>query len=150
MFNVQTINCMQYSELVVIKTRWQSCNEIYTHTEHLVQKHKRSYLVLNEEKRKQGNKKKKLTESLHLTVKIARRLNDNMTLVSETSHKQNHCSSKWKAYQLSAMILHSQFNLGIQFQRQGEILLFTIKTPCKHATDAIQGCDLLIIKWQSC
>ena len=28
-------------------------------------KHKRSYLVLNEEQRKQGNKKEKLTESLH-------------------------------------------------------------------------------------
>ena len=48
-------------------------------------------MVLNEEKRKQGNKKEKLTESLHLTVKIARRSHDNMTLVSETSHKQNHC-----------------------------------------------------------
>ena len=33
-------------------------------------------------------------ESLHLMVKIARRLNDNMTLVSETSHKQNHCDAK--------------------------------------------------------
>ena len=31
----------------------------------------RSHLVLNEEKRKQGNKKEKLTESLQLTVKIA-------------------------------------------------------------------------------
>ena len=29
----------------------------------------------NEEKRKQGNKKEKLTESLHLTVKIGRRSN---------------------------------------------------------------------------
>ena len=27
-------------------------------------------MVLNKEKRKQGNKKEKLTESLHLTVKI--------------------------------------------------------------------------------
>ena len=26
-------------------------------------------------------------------VKIARRSNDNMTLVSETSHKQNHCGN---------------------------------------------------------
>ena len=50
-----------------------------------------------------------------------------MTLVSETSHKQNHCDTKWKAYQLSTMILHLQFNLAIQFQRQGEILLLTIK-----------------------
>ena len=52
---------------------------------------KRGYLVLNEDERKQGNKKEKLTESLHLKVKIARRSNDNMTLVLETSHKQNHC-----------------------------------------------------------
>ena len=79
MFNVQTINCMQYSELAVIQTRLQSHNEINI------------WPILNKEKRKQGNKKEKLTESVHLTVEIARRLNDNMTLVSETSHKQNHC-----------------------------------------------------------
>ena len=85
---------MQYSEPVEIQTRPQSQNEIYGHTKHLVQKHKRSYLVLNEEQRKQGNKKEKLTESLRLTVKIARRLNDNMTLVSETSHKHNHSDAK--------------------------------------------------------
>ena len=81
------------------QTRSQSRNEINTHTKHLVKKHndllwlKRSYLVLNEEKRKQGNKKEKLTESLHLKMKIARKLNDNQTLVSETSHKQNHCGN---------------------------------------------------------
>ena len=39
MFNIQTIKCMQYSELVVIQTRSQLHNEINTHTEHLVQKH---------------------------------------------------------------------------------------------------------------
>ena len=39
MFNVQTINCMQYSEAVVIQTHSQSRNEIKTHTEHLDQKH---------------------------------------------------------------------------------------------------------------
>ena len=50
-----------------------------------------------------------------------------MTLVSETSHKQNHYDTKWKAYQLSTMILHLQFNLAIQFQRQREILLLTLK-----------------------
>ena len=50
-------------------------------------------MVLNEEKRKQGNKEEKLTESLHLTVKIAKRSNDNMTLVSETSHEQNQCGN---------------------------------------------------------
>ena len=62
---------MQYSEPVVLfhdnQTRSQSRNERNTHTEHLVQKHndllqfKRSYLVLNEQKIKQGNKKEKLT-----------------------------------------------------------------------------------------
>ena len=63
---------MQYSEPVVIQTRSQSRNEINTHTERFVQKHnnflylKRSYLVLNEEKRKQGNKKEKLTESFQV------------------------------------------------------------------------------------
>ena len=50
-------------------------------------------MVLNKEKPKQGNKKERLAESLHLTVKIARGLNDNMTLVSETAHKQNHCGN---------------------------------------------------------
>ena len=39
MFNVQTINCMQYSEVAVIQTRSQWCNEVKTHTEDLVQKH---------------------------------------------------------------------------------------------------------------
>ena len=58
---------------------------------------KRGYLVLNEDERKQGNKKEKLTESLHLKVKIARRSNDKMTLVSETSHKQNHCGNDKEA-----------------------------------------------------
>ena len=67
------------------QTLSQSSNEINTHTEHFVQKHddllslKRSYLVLNEEK-KQGDRKEKLTESLHLTVKIARTV---ITLISE-------------------------------------------------------------------
>ena len=84
--------CSTLNLPVVIQTRLQSRNQINTHTEHLVQKHNnflslnRSYLVLDE-----GNKKEKLTESLCLMVKITRRLNDNMTLVLETSHKQNHC-----------------------------------------------------------
>ena len=46
-------------------------------------------MVLNEEKRKQGKKKEKLTQSLHLTVNIARGSNYNMTSVLEASHKQN-------------------------------------------------------------
>ena len=42
--------------------------------------------------KKKENKKERVTESLHSMVKIARRLNYNMTLVSETLHlKQNNC-----------------------------------------------------------
>ena len=39
MLNIQTINCMQYTEPVVIQTWSESRNEINTHTAHLVQKH---------------------------------------------------------------------------------------------------------------
>ena len=66
MFNVQIINCMQYSEPDVITQRFA-----------LIEK---KLLVPNEEERKQGNKKEKLTESLLLTVKIARRSNYNIGL----------------------------------------------------------------------
>ena len=92
MFNVQ--------EPVVIQTRSQSRNEqeINTHTERLVQKHnnflylKRNYLVLNEEKGKQGNKKEKLTELLHLTLKIAKGSNDNMSYqLQKLRINKNHC-----------------------------------------------------------
>ena len=54
---------------------------------------KRSYLVLNEE-RKQRNKKEKLTESLHLTVKIASKSNYNIDLrklrVNKITGRRNH------------------------------------------------------------
>ena len=40
MLNVQTINFMQYSELVVIQTRSQSRNDLNTHMENLVNKRK--------------------------------------------------------------------------------------------------------------
>ena len=43
--------------------------------------------------KKKENKKEKVTESLHLLVKIERRLNENMTLVSETSDNQNNCGN---------------------------------------------------------
>ena len=110
------------------QTRSQSRNEINTHTEHLVQKHndllylKRSYLVLNEEK-KQGDKKEKLTDSLYLRVKIARRANYNIDLrklrVNKiTCRRWPQSSSKWKTYRLSAMILHSQLNVAFRFRRQ--------------------------------
>ena len=65
--------------------------------EKLVQKPKTHRFPLIEKKlfgpilKKKENKKERVTESLHLMVKIARRSNYNMTLVSETnSHlKQN-------------------------------------------------------------
>ena len=103
MFNVTTI-CMPYnSEPVVLnsisKLGRNHAMNLNTHTEHLVQKHndflqlKRNYLVLNEEK-KQGNKTEKLTESLHLTVKIARRSNYNIDLrklrVNKITSRRNH------------------------------------------------------------
>ena len=92
---------MQYSEAAVIQTWSQSRNEINTHTEHLVNlkdttisfnQKEAIWSILNKEKRKQGNKKEKLTELLHLTVKIASS-NDNMTLILETSHTQYHCGN---------------------------------------------------------
>ena len=49
-------------------------------------------MVLNKEKRKQGNERKanRIIMLDGRKVKIARRLNYSMSLVSETSHKQNH------------------------------------------------------------
>ena len=68
--------------------------------EKLVQKPKTQRFPLIEKKlfgptlKKKENKKERVTESLHLTVKIARRSNYNMTLVSETLHlKQNNCGN---------------------------------------------------------
>ena len=79
-------------------------------------------MVFNEEKRKQKNKKEKLTESLNLTVKIARRSNDDMTLVSETSHKQNHCGNHKAALNenLPTLSLYSQFN----FEDKGNFAVY--------------------------
>ena len=113
------------------QTRSQARNEINTHTEHLVQKHddllwlKRSYFDLSEEKKK-GDKKEKLTESLHFTVKIERRSHNNIDLrklrLNKITGRRNHkADSKWKTYRLSPMILHSQFNLAFQFRRQGQL-----------------------------
>ena len=52
-------------------------------------------MVLNEEKRKQGNERKanRIIMLDGKKVKIARRSNYSMSLVSETSHKQNHCGN---------------------------------------------------------
>ena len=54
----------------------------YIHTRNTSKTHllqlKRRYLVLNEEERKQENKKEKLTKSLHLTHEMTRRLNYNL------------------------------------------------------------------------
>ena len=45
MLNIQTINCMQYTEPAVIQTWSQSRNEINTHTEHLAQKKQQFPLI---------------------------------------------------------------------------------------------------------
>ena len=80
MFNVQTINCIQYSEPVVIQTRSQSRNEIlyskYTHgtlsskTQQFPLTEKKPLVLNDRKKKKKGDRKEKLTESLQLTVKI--------------------------------------------------------------------------------
>ena len=90
MFNVQTINCMQYSEPVVIQTRSQSRNEIlyskYTHgtlsskTQQFPLIEKKP-LVLNDRKKKKRRQERKTNRII--TV-------DGENRVSETSHKQNH------------------------------------------------------------
>ena len=73
-------------------------------------------MVLNEEK-KQGDKKEKLTESLHLTVKIARRSNYNIDLrklrVNKITGRRNHSS------------FAVQFSISVSKTRA--ILLFKIK-----------------------
>ena len=49
-------------------------------------------MVPDEEKRIARKQERKANRIITpLTVKIARKSIDNMTLVSETSHKQNHC-----------------------------------------------------------
>ena len=95
MFNIQTINCMQYnSEAVVlnsiIKLGRNHARNKNTHgtlsskTQWFALIEKKLFeLVLNKEK-KQGGKKEKLTESLHLTIKIARTEEGQIiTLISE-------------------------------------------------------------------
>ena len=80
------------------QTRSQSRNEINTHTERLVQKHNDCFnwkeAIWSLTKRKKGDKKEKLTESLHLTVKIARRSNYNIDLrklrVNKITGRRNH------------------------------------------------------------
>ena len=80
MLNVQTINCMQYSEPVVIQTRSQSRNEINTHKENLVQKHnkilklKKSYLVLNEEKEKRRKQEWKTSRIITLDSENSKKI----------------------------------------------------------------------------
>ena len=84
-------------------------------------------MVFNEEK-KQGDKREKLTESLHLTVKIARRSNYNIDLrklrVNKITGRRNHKAALNE--KPTAMILQSQFKLAFQFRRK-EDLLFKIK-----------------------
>ena len=120
MFNVQTTNRMQYNSEDLwtgytefyYQTRSQSRNEINTHTEHLVQKHndllknwKKAIWSLTKKKTREPERK----ESLHLTVKIARRSNYNIDLRKLRVNKitKPQIGSKWKTYRLPAMILSS-------------------------------------------
>ena len=105
MFNVQTTNRMQYNSEDLwtgytefyYQTRSQSRNEINTHTEHLVQKHndlsknwKKAIWSLTKKKTREPE----IKESLHLTVKIARRSNYNIDLrklrVNKITGRRNH------------------------------------------------------------
>ena len=53
------------------------------------------FLVLNKEKKNQGNKKEKLTESLHFTAKMARRSNYNTDLRKLRINKIPAETTKW-------------------------------------------------------
>ena len=87
-------------------------------------------MVLNEEK-KQGDKKEKLTESLHLTVKIARRSNYNIDLrklrVNKITGHRNHKA----ALNENLPTLHNDSSFAVQFSmsvsKTRAILLFKIK-----------------------
>ena len=157
------LSSMQYSEPVVIQTRSESRNEIDTHRWNTLLKNtiisfncREAIWSLTNKKKTRKQERKANNISLHWTVKIARRLNGNMPLVSETSHKQNHggikpqSGSKWKTYRLSAMILHSLFNLAIQFRRQGPFGCLRLRlSKCLNSTQACHRCDPLNINRQS-
>ena len=74
---------------------------------------------LKKKKKKQGNKKEKLTESLHLTVKMARRSNYNIDLRKLRIYKTKslpkpQSGSKLKTYRLSAMITSFAVQFSIE------------------------------------
>ena len=163
MFNVQTINCVQYnSEPVVLNSiiKLGHNHEINTHMKHLF---KNTMICFNWKEAIWSLTKKKKTR------KQERKANRIITLDGEnskkvelqhwsqkTSRKQNHrppkpqSGSKWKTSRLSAMILHSQFNLAFQFRRQGQSCCLRLSlSKCLNYTKECQGCDPLNIKRQS-
>ena len=87
-------------------------------------------MLLNEEK-KQGDKKEKLTESLHLTVKRARRSNYNIDLrklrVNKITGRRNHKA----ALNENLPTLRNDSSFAVQFSisvsKKRTILLFKIK-----------------------
>ena len=109
---------------------------------------------MKKKENKETRKKSWQNHNLHLTVKIARRSNDNMTLVSETSHEQNHCGKHKVALNENLPTLCNDSSFAVQLSN---LVLKTrhfavydkdnrnVWTPRKHATDDI----LLNIKWQS-
>ena len=68
-------------------------------------------------------------------VKNVRRLNDNMILVSKTSHKQNHCENHKAALNENLPTLCIDSLFAVQFSnsvsKTREILLFTIIHPSR-------------------
>ena len=89
-------------------------------------------MVLNEEK-KQGDKKEKLTESLHLMVKIARRSNYNIDLrkvcVNKITGRRNHKAALNE--KRTARTYRNDSSFAVQFSisvsKTRAILLFKVK-----------------------
>ena len=88
-------------------------------------------MVLNEEKKKQGDKKENLTESLHLTVKIARRSNYNIDLRKLRVNKSPAAETTKGLYMKNLPTLRNDSSFAVQFSisvsKTKAILLFKIK-----------------------
>ena len=131
-----SITCSTLNESIVIqKSNSIAIAQWNKHTRNNSIILKRRYLVLNEEERKEEN---------NLTVEMVRRSNYDLNLRKPrinikkiTAEPQS--GSKWKTCRLSAMILHSQFNLTIHsFEDKSNFAVYNkdcrnFWTPRKHA-----------------
>ena len=144
MFNVQTINCMQYSEPVAIPAnsiiklgRNQCCQWNKTLTRNI--EFKNTTICFNwkeaiwslTKKKKQGDKKEKLTESLHLTVKIARSSNYNIDLRKLRVNKITSRRTTKRLWIKNLPTLRNDSSFAVQFSisisKTMAILLYTMK-----------------------